>query len=196
MKTKLKTAPATDLLTLEEIKQQRGIVIGDTWDDDFLKSLRDTAIEEVEAWLRRRCITQTWYFYLQRWPDRNYIVLPYGSLQSVTAITYKDTDGDSNTFSTDDYIVESDTDPGRVVLAYGESWPSTTLYPSNPIRIEFICGYGDSRADVPESIRSAAKLIVADMFENREPTIIGTIVQRLPTVENLLTKYKAWWAVP
>lgn len=196
MKTKLKTAPATDLLTLEEIKQQRGIVIGDTWDDDFLKSLRDTATEEVEAWLRRRCITQTWYFYLQRWPDRNYIVLPYGSLQSVTEITYKNTDGDSNTFSTDDYIVESDTDPGRVVLAYGESWPSITLYPSNPIRIEFVCGYGDARTDVPESIRNAAKLIVADMFEHREPTVTGTVVQKMPTVENLLTKYKAWWCVP
>jgi len=123
-------------------------------------------------------------------------VLPYGSLQSVTEITYKNTDGDSNTFSTDDYIVESDTDPGRVVLAYGESWPSITLYPSNPIRIEFVCGYGDARTDVPESIRNAAKLIVADMFEHREPTVTGTVVQKLPTVENLLTKYKAWWCVP
>jgi len=196
MKTKLKTAPSIYPVTLKEVKEQRGIMPGDTYDDSLLQSLIATATEEAQQFTRRRLIQQTWYFYLKDWPGMDFIRLPYGNLSSVTAVTYKDTDGDSTTWSTDDYIVESDTEPGRIVLAYGESWPTATLYPSNPIRIEFVCGYGEARTDVPSSVRDAIKLMVADLFENREPMIVGTIAQRLPTVENLLTPYKAWWDVP
>jgi len=69
-------------------------------------------------------------------------------LQSVTSVKYTDSDGDQSTLSTDDYIVDNDSEPGRIVLGYGTVWPTATLYPSNPIEIQFLCGYyiGDTWA--------------------------------------------------
>ena len=173
MKTVLKTAPTNKPVTLREAKEHLRIVLGNTDEDDYLEALLDAAIERTEQFLRRRLITQTWYYYLDDWPGVDAIKLPYGKLQSVTSVKYTDSDGDQSTFSSANYIVDTNQDPGRVVLAYGETWPTATLYPSNPIEIEYVCGYGDDGSDVKAMIRHAIKLAISDLYENREPTFIG-----------------------
>ncbi len=184
MKIVLKTAPANYPLGLKEVKQHLVIPRGWTEDDDYLDTLITTATDKVEQFLHRRLITQTWYLYLASWPDT--IVLPFGKLQSVTSIKYKDTDGDESTWSSDEYIVDTNTDPGEVVLGYGEVYPNETLYPSNPIEVEFICGYGDAGSDVDPMIKHAMKLVISDLYETRETEIIGAITSKLKTIENLL----------
>ena len=71
------------------------------------------------------------------------------------------------------YLVDTSSEPGRLVLRYGMAWPGTTLSPMNPIRVEFVCGYGLEPSDVPETIRQAIRYLVADTYENRETMIIG-----------------------
>jgi hypothetical protein len=75
------------------------------------------------------------------WPNSDVIVLPFGQLISVTHVKYTNSDGDQSTFSASDYTVDNDSDPGRVVLNYGEEWPSFTPQTSNPIEIQYICGW-------------------------------------------------------
>ena len=88
------------------------------------------------------------------------------------------------------YIVDDDSEPGRIVLEYGYSWPSVTLYPSNPIRVRYECGYGDAASDIPGAIIHAMKLLISDMYENREVAIIGAAIWGLlKTVDNLIADY-------
>lgn len=138
-----------------------------TADDTLLTTLITTARKTVEELLGRALITQTWYAYIEKWPVANYFKLPWGKLSSVTSIKYKDTNGTESTWSSSEYIVDTKSNLGRVVLAYGYSWPTTTLYPSLPITVEFVCGYGSTAASVPESIRMAIMELVSHWYENR-----------------------------
>lgn len=145
-----------------------------TAEDDLLTALIQTAREYVEHVTRRALITQTWDYYLNGWPSGDAIILPFGNLQSITSLSYKDTDGTETTLvENTDYLVETNSDGfGRIVLPYGESWPSDDLYPSNPIKIRFVCGW-TAASSIPSIIKTAVKMIVADMYENREGQIIN-----------------------
>ena len=161
-----------------------------TDDDAYIDSLITMARKDAEQFLHRKLIQATITGYLDVWPDGDSIILPYGNLKSITSIKYKDTDGDQTEFSSDDYIAATETEPGQAILVYGEPWPSVTLYPSNPIEIIFVAGYGEDAADVPEPLRHAIKLILADKYENREDVLIGVISSNLKAAIALMTKYK------
>lgn len=192
MKIKLKTAPVKYPISLKEAKSHLRVDLDWTDDDDYINTLIASATQSVEQFLHRRLITQTWYLYLMKWPDESNIVLPFGKLQSVTSIKYKDSAGDETTWGTDQYIVDTNSDPGEVVLDYEKVYPTVTLYPSNPITIEFVCGYGTAGSDIEDSIRHAIKLTISDLYENRETVVItgGISLIELPTIINLLTPFK------
>ena len=186
MKTVLETAPVKYPISLKEAKKHLRIEIGQTEDDDYIDRKIASATEIAEQLLHRRLITQTWCYYLETWPAGDTIIMPFGKLQSVTSVKYKDENGDESTWSSDEYIVDIKTDPGEIVLGYNESFPDDTLYPSNAITIEFVCGYGANGSNVPSMIRDAICLIVEDLYENRGTVIIGISTSKLKTIENLL----------
>ena len=141
MITELVTLPAQYPVSLTEGKKQCEIDEPETAHDTYVKSLIMAATGRAEQYLHRRLVSQTWKLYLDCWPASGSIVLPFGRLQSVTSIKYTDSDGDETTWDADEYIVNTNSEPGLVTLGYGESFPTATLYPSNPIKIEFVCGY-------------------------------------------------------
>lgn len=143
-------------------------------EDDLLSHYIGTAREYCEDFQNRAYCTQTWDLKLDDWPDQDYIEIPLPPLQSVTYIKYKDSDGVEYTVDTADYIVDTATFKGRVVLAYGESWPSVSLYPASPITIRFVAGYGAAAA-VPKKAKQAMLLLVGHWNERREAAITGTI---------------------
>ena len=193
METTLKTAPTVEPISLDEAKRHLRIEIDETNHDDYLQDLIVVARNQVEMITWRKLITQTWYAYLQdwpcSWPSAEYIELPFGNLQSVTAIKYTDSDGDESTWDSTEYIVGTDYQKGRVTLADGYTWPNETLYPSNPIEVEFLCGYGLA-VSVPSQIKHAMKMIMSELFENREISIIGTIYKEMEIVNNLLSDFR------
>jgi len=73
-----------------------------------------------------------------------------------------------------DCYFDKESEPGRLALAYGESWPSATLRPHNGVCVTYIAGYGDAAADVPEDITRAILLMVGHLYENREAVITGS----------------------
>jgi hypothetical protein len=98
---------------------------------------------------------------------------------------------------TTDYLVETNGDQhGRIVLPYGVSWPSVTLCPSNPITIEFVCGW-TTTALIPKSITTAIKMLCAEMYEMRGEPVIGQSVIENKTVDRLLASQRLWgeWCV-
>ena len=180
-------------VSLQEAKEHLRISSSNT-DHDFDIALKLTAARQwVEKFLHRKLMTQTVTKYFHDWPaDKDHIVIPYGNLQSVASIKYKDTDGDQTTWTSSEYIVDTDEEPGRVTLAYGEHWPTTTLYPTNAIEIIYSCGYGAYAGNVPEPIKQAIMLKLSDLYEQRESVVIGTISSELKVAQALLWPYRVW----
>ena len=163
-------------------------------EDDLLTAILQAAREHVEDITRRALLTQTWDYPLQEWPDKNYIKLPFGNLQSVSSVKWKDTDGTETTLTVGtDYLVETNSEGiGKIVLPYGGSWPSGILYPSNPITIRFVCGW-TSAAAIPSKIRAACLLVCGDLYANREGQVLSNLnYQGNRTVQQLLSSARLW----
>lgn len=163
-----------------------------TAEDSLLLEKLQSAIDDAEDFTGRQLLTATWKAYLDEFPCNDFIELPFGNLQSVTAITYKDSDGTVTTMTAGtEYLVETNGDEcGRIVLPYGCSWPSATLYPSNPICIEFVCGW-TAASLVPSKIKSAILLGAADLYNLRE-TKTDRQIYTDTAIHNLLYGKKLW----
>jgi uncharacterized phiE125 gp8 family phage protein len=194
MKLVLKTGPASECITKAEAKIHLRLAVDAagaaayTTEDDLLDRLIATARIQTEQEIGRRLITQTWEYYLDKWPDGD-IVIPYPPLQEA-AITYKleDDDDYDNTFT--DFDTDTASEPGRLILQPDESWPTGTLYPDKPIKITYDAGYGDDADDVPEAIRQAMLLKVSDLYENRGEVVMGVAVNYIRNaIDSLLRSY-------
>ena len=163
-------------------------------EDDKLNDDIGTAREHIEDITRRQLLTATLDYYLDEFPNDDYIKLPFGNLASVTYIKYTDSDGDQTTMTvTTDYLVETNGEEiGRIVLPYGKTWPSFTAYPSNPIVIRYVAGW-TTAALVPYKIKAAVKLICSDLYANREAQIVSNQDYRENrTVMRLLASARLW----
>ena len=136
-------------------------------EDALIARLVSAATDYVQADLGQQLVTATRRLKMDRWPTGTYYELDYPPLVTVTSITYVDTAGDTQTWSSSYYDVDVDYKPGRVRLAYNQSWPNLRSTP-NAITTTYTCGYGADSA-VPENIVSAILLLVGGWFENRIP---------------------------
>lgn len=183
------TAAASYPLTVEDAKAHLRVYHTD--DDAYIEALIAAATSHVENFTRRALITQTWDMKLDTFGGW-YITIPKPPLQSVTAanFTYVDGAGSTTQVSTSVYDVDTDSEPGRVTLAYSQTWPTPRTVP-HAVSLRFVAGYGDDGADVPAPILHAIKLYISHLYENREPVVTGTISTAIPeTLHALLYPYQ------
>lgn len=163
------TPPTEQPISLDQLKTHSRIDINDH--DTLLDALIGAATEHVEAHTRRALCTQTWRLTLDEWPAGDTIVLPLPPLQSVTAVRYIDEDGATTTWAASNYVVDTDSEPGRVVRKRGVSWPSVALREASGVQIEFVCGYG-GMGEQPLAIKQALLLLCGNWYENTEAVLI------------------------
>jgi len=185
-------APSEEPITLAEAKMHLAIDTSPATahpDDDLVESMIKAARRWCENFQNRAYITQTLDLYLDRFPSKSEIRLPKPPLQSVTSLQYKDTAGTLQTFDSAYYIVDTVSEPGRIVLAYGQSWPST-YDEIQAVQIRFVCGYGLAAA-VPEDIKHAILLKIADLYEHRGDGVadpnINTAIESLLWPERIFS---------
>ena len=158
-------------------------------EDDYLNSLITSARQYAEGFQRRAYITQTWELWLDSFPSKSCINIPLPPLQAIgLSVKYYDTNDAETEFSSTNYFVDVKSEPGRIGLNYGKTWPSTTLRPIGGVCIEFVAGYGDAASDVPTKVKQAILLLISHWYENREPVAItGAMPKEIPfSVEALL----------
>lgn len=153
-----------------------------TAEDDDLEDLIKDGREEIEKITRRAILSQTWDYYLDEFPECNFIKLPFGNLQTTgLTVKYTDSDGTQTTMTlTTDYLIETNGEAcGRIVLPYGETWPSFTAYSSNPIVIRFTAGW-TTAALVPKNIKRAVKFAAEDAYYHGDRhDVLGKVIDRL-----------------
>ncbi len=108
-------------------------------------------------------------------------------LIAISSMKWKDTAGTETTITASDYIADTDSDPGQLVRAYGISWPSTTLFPSNPIRIRYRAGIPTTSPETEcgAEIKLPMMLMVAGMWENRETETVTD----MKTIESIVLRW-------
>jgi len=177
----LVTAPTEEPLSVQDVIDQ--CQMGEIPDDQRSRvaAYITAARQLLERRLRRQFCTATWKLYLDAMPD----VITFDDklpIKTITHVKYYNTSGTLTTLTaTTDYQTDlaSEQRPARIMPAYGATWPSVRGDTFNAVEIQFTCGYGNALA-VPQSIKNGMLLLVANWFENREQSIIGTIVSELP----------------
>ena len=182
--------PAIEPVTLAEVKDHTHVSGTDS--DAVLTILLQAARENVEHHQKRQLITATYELTLEEFPSGP-IILPNPPLISVTSISYEDTAGDTQTWASSNYVVDTpDGDAavkGRIGLATGVTFPVLENVIS-PVTIRFVAGYG-LKATVPDNVKFGLLMLVADLYENRQSSVTGTISGLMPqTAQTLLWPYR------
>ena len=189
----LVTGPKLEPVTLEEIKDHIRIsTTVSATEDTLLLSFIEVARGYCEKYQGRAYLDQTWDLVFDDWPNGNIIDIPLPPLQTVSYVYYYGTGGTANTMTASTYIVDSNSEPGRVSLGYGEVWPSETLRPINGVKVRFICGEGSVASAVSSGVKEAIKLIVGDLYEHREDTDIKALLEVPYGVKALLNFERIW----
>ena len=108
-------------------------------------------------------------------------------VQSITSIGYYDSSDLAATFT--DFRAVTVGGRSDIYPAFGEYWPSDSNDLPHNITVTVVVG---DEATVPSSVKSAILLMTADLYENRENDIVGTIVGKLNSMTSklLLHPYK------
>ncbi len=186
-------APAVDLVTAAEVKAQCRI---DTSDDDTLiAALIAAATSYVDGYsgiLGRALVNQTWAQKFPSFPGGAVLGLPLAPVQSITSITYYDSDNASQTLASSVYALLDDELGPHVALQVDQSWPSAYSR-ADAVTVTFVAGYGAAASAVPAAIRHAALMLIANWYENRQTVVVGAVVLPLPfSVAALLAPFRRW----
>lgn len=186
------TSPSEEPVTLARAKThlviRPEITEHDTQVDDLIVEAREAA----ESYMDRSLITRNWTASLDRFPgggsrlglafegvrqghlgtelgllggERPFVRLRKGQLTAVVSITTFDDDDVGTVFASSNYFVDTSTEPGRVVLREGSSWPIPTRV-ANGIEILYTAGYADAAA-VPRDIVHGLLIHIQAIWSNR-----------------------------
>jgi hypothetical protein len=109
---------------------------------------------------------------------------------SVTSVKYKDSAGVETTMTVNvDYLVDTDSTVGRIVLPYGVNWPLFTEYTVNPIKIRYTAGY--AAYALPKTAKQAMLLHIGYFYAHRDAVELDEETDR--AIKRLLTLHKAGW---
>ena len=159
---KITTKPTEYPVSVEEVKAFARIEYSE--EDLLIESRLRAAIEWTQGYTNRTLCTTSYTLYLDEFSDE--MRIPRPPLISVESITYTDENGIERTLDPSIYTVDAVSMTGRVILAYGMSWPSTQDI-RNAVRINYTAGYGGPD-DVPDMAREAIKILVKGGLDNRD----------------------------
>lgn len=176
--------PILEPVVVEEFKTANNVGHGDQ--DDVIEGYLRAARRLLEKATGRTFYKKTLEITRDCWPCSNYIELPRATpLIEIVSVTLKDSTGAETLWDDSEYIADTDSEPGRLVLGYNESWPSFTPYPVSPIRIQYTAGLIDSSPeDAPDEAKKAIMLLAGTMLENGESENINIRDTRLLRIYN------------
>lgn len=147
--TALVTSASVYPVTSTEVKSYLRETASD--DDDLITDWIAAATKELETATRRSFVNATYDDVYDMWPlwEGSSAVCHMAPLASVTSITYVDTNGDSQTWGTANYDVDTTSEPGRIRLAYAANTPAIRDV-NNAVTVRYVAGYGADATTVPQ----------------------------------------------
>lgn len=185
--------PATEPVTLVETKAHLRVDIAD--DDSMITRMITAARVKLEDYLGRKFITQTVKQYEDALPN-SYQKIRIAPIQSITSIEWTNEAGVATAVDSALYYLGNGE---RIWLKTNSTWPSTTDLRAGGIVYTVVAGYGLTAGTVPTPIRQAMLLLIGDLYENREATVLGPARSATPVitfgVEALVSNYRYHFGV-
>lgn len=167
--------PTEESLSLAEAKAHLRVDADD--EDALIGSLIAAARITVERQCWRQLAQATLQLTLDAFPAGDVIYLPRPPLVSVESIQYEDLAGETQALDEGNYYVDATSEPGRVALRSGHTWPDTNLQPGCVV-IDYVAGL--EPADVSPDVKAAMLLIVGHLYAHREAAVTGMTANELP----------------
>lgn len=98
------------------------------------------------------------------------IVLPRPPVASITSVQYIDDGGVLQTLDASMYQVDTDSEPARLLPAWGQIWPVTRYPQLSAVKITYVAGYASADA-VPATTKQGIRLLLGHFYENREAVL-------------------------
>jgi uncharacterized phiE125 gp8 family phage protein len=182
------TSPAVEPVTAAEVRLHTRI--SHTTEDSLIDTWIQAGRELAENFQRRSFVTQVWELTFDEFPCMP-LFLPRPPVVSIVSIKYYDSLSAATTLynstapvgTESDFIVDTDSEPGRIDLAYGVTWPAVTLRPMNAVKIRYNTGYGADGTTTPAAVKDAIMLYCGYRYENRTAEVDAVP----PHFYNLLT---------
>ncbi|PWL19032.1 hypothetical protein DKP76_00150 [Falsochrobactrum shanghaiense] len=156
----LVTPPVTEPVTIADARAF--LRISTQSEDDILERLIKTARELVEAETGLALIDQTWRLRVDRWPRSGRLALFRYPVKAVTAVVAYQPDGTAISFSPEDFTLRHERRPQRVYMAQVPDARSFT-----GLEVDFLAGFGETGADVPDTLKQAILSLTAHLYESR-----------------------------
>lgn len=186
MKSKVTTAPASEPVSLAELKLS--LRITDTAQDALLTQYISDARDMAERYTGRKFIEQELTGYADQYPQlggewwsgyrvghvgyqvgsRQSIEFDWAPAISITSVTTIDTSNAESSYASSNYYLENFDDDKlpKMQLNNNASLPGD-LRDANAWKIVWKAGYGTASTDVPASIRRAIIVLAGYLYENR-----------------------------
>ena len=191
---------ASGLLTTQNLKDH--LRINHTDEDPYLDSLLEVAQDELDmpravgtppGWLGRSLIKRTLLLTLDAVPPP-VVFLPGSPVVSVVKVEFRGADDVITLIPNTDYITDLVAEPALlwpdVDWPFAPSaWPSVMKGGPDTFRVTYVAGYADAAA-VPALIKQWVLVRAAELYRDREGTVIGTINTTLKHIERMLDAYR------
>ncbi|HEY7768013.1 head-tail connector protein, partial [Longimicrobium sp.] len=149
--------------------------VTDDSEDELIAGLITAAREVVEGRTWLALPIRTVEYTTDAFPSRGFIELPYPPLVSVESVTYVDAAGVEQTLGGSVYEMDAASRPGRVRLAYGQSWPAVRH--GGSVVVRYVAGF--ALGAEPGALVQAMLLLIGQLYENRENGSIPAAVQSM-----------------
>lgn len=162
--------PTTPLVTIAEVKAQCEVSQDIDDDDGKIRGYIDGVYSHLSghAGIMGRCLyRQKWRVSSQDWPASRICRLPFPDASAIDAVKYFDEVNAEQTVSSANYDLLEDERSSLVRFKDSFAFPGVYDDRLDAVQIEFTAGYGTKASDIPASIRTAALLMVCDLYENR-----------------------------
>ena len=182
------TPPAEDPVTLAETREW--LRVDGTDQDTMIATLITAATEWAEGYTRRAFVDRDLDITFSNFPLVGVdLYLPFPPATALTALTYVDGDGVAKVFDIADTTLEALTGLLRVNGDAVEDWPQSVF----SVNALYTGGFGDAAA-VPEEVKTAIKIAVAQMFEIRVDQTFGAQASKPQTKASmtLLQHFRVW----
>lgn len=182
----VKTAPTAALADEREIRNYCRVDL--PGERDKLLALYDAALRTAERETGLSFLTQTRLATFPAFADT--LRLPGGPVQSVESVQYRDEDGDLQTLGSEYWHDHLSAFPPRIERNRNYSWPSTQTR-SDAVTVEYVAGFGDAAADVPQTLRIGVLALAFAFYDNPAATAESVMqenraISRLLNIESTL----------
>jgi uncharacterized phiE125 gp8 family phage protein len=164
MSTILTTPPSVEPLSLTEAKAHLRITHND--DDTYISTLIISARRAVEQRFDICLLQQSWSVFVDEWPNLGEFKLPFFPVMSIADVKIYGDDDVAATLDPAHYYLDAVSRAARLVLRMGRIFPPPGRR-ANGIEIKVVTGFGAAAASVPNTIKQALLITLADWFANR-----------------------------